>query len=484
MNFKINKSMLAVAVSSMLVAPLAEATNGYFAHGYSTKEKGLAGAGTAYSQDSMAAASNPAGMAFVGERMDIGLAMFSPVDRGYTVTGAPPPVAGQQVLFPGPSCNPIFAPSGPCQPPFSVEPGSEESDNSLFLIPQFGYNTAIDAKSTMGISIYGNGGMDTEYRGGSAQLAQPAPGPSLPIVAGVPGTYGDGAAGVQLAQLFFNLNYSYKLKGDQAVGASVIFAYQQFSAFGLGNFANLSNDPANLDTNSNSYSTGFGFKLGYQGKVMDNLTVGASYQTEMAMSEFDEYKGLFAENGDFDIPSNFNVGLMYDLGKSGKVVVDVQRINYSDVAAIANPIGNLTNGTCFDSLNSTLAAGGVQTPASGPGCLGGAKGGGFGWEDMTIVKLGYEMMSGNNTYRFGISHGDHPIPESETLFNILAPAVIETHVTFGMTMPMSKNQEFNLAFMIAPNNSVKGPNPFDGGATDIEIEMEQKELQIGYSWMY
>ena len=70
------------------------------------------------------------------------------------------------------------------------------------------------------------------------------------------------------------------------------------------------------------------------------------------------------------------------------------------------------------------------------------------------------------------------------LFNILAPAVVEQHFTFGMTMPVGKDQEFNLAVMIAPSNSVKGANPFDGGQTQIEIEMEQKEIQVSWAWKY
>jgi len=482
MNFKLNKVTLAVAVSGLLMAPLAQATNGYFAHGYGTKEKGLAGAGTAYSQSSMAAATNPAGMAFVGERMDIGLALFSPSDRSYTSTGTPPAPAGTPVL--------AFCGPGGCQVPLSINEGSITSENDIFLIPQFGYNWQMDNKSTLGISVYGNGGMDTEYEGGSARTADPStigPGPDFTTMtlADLPGTFGDGTAGVQLAQLFFNLSYSYKLKSDQAVGASIIFAYQQFSAFGLGNFGAFSNDPSSLTSNQNSYSTGFGFKLGYQGKVMDKLSLGVSYQTKMNMSEFDEYKGLFAEDGDFDIPSNYNIGLMYDMDKAGKVVLDVQRIIYSDVASISNPIQNFfpdRNGIprCVDPLNAQLS----PLSQGGPGCLGGATGAGFGWEDITIIKLGYEMMAGNNTYRFGVSKSEQPIPDDQTLFNILAPAVIEIHVTFGMTMPVGKDQEFNLAVMVAPSESVKGPNPFDGGFTDIEIEMEQKEIQIGYAWLY
>ncbi|MCG6939534.1 MAG: hypothetical protein LJE83_15375, partial [Gammaproteobacteria bacterium] len=145
-----------------------------------------------------------------------------------------------------------------------------------------------------------------------------------------------------------------------------------------------------------------------------------------------------------------------------------------------NPISNLTNGTCLP--GAPFPSGNAL--ATGAGCLGGASGAGFGWDDMTVFKIGYQFDVGNNTYRVGYSHGSQPIPESQTLFNILAPAVIEDHFTAGMTMKMPNNQEFNLAFMYAPNNSVKGANPFDGGATSIEIEMSQWDIQAGWAWRY
>ncbi|NOR42947.1 MAG: hypothetical protein GQ572_06380, partial [Gammaproteobacteria bacterium] len=50
----LKKSLMAIALSGVIASPVANATNGFFSHGYSTKEKGLAGAGTAYSQDAMA----------------------------------------------------------------------------------------------------------------------------------------------------------------------------------------------------------------------------------------------------------------------------------------------------------------------------------------------------------------------------------------------------------------------------------------------
>lgn len=69
---------------SLLVPTTADATNGYFMHGTGTKAKALAGAGVAFPQDSMAPASNPAALAFVGKRFDAGLAIFSPA-REYTI---------------------------------------------------------------------------------------------------------------------------------------------------------------------------------------------------------------------------------------------------------------------------------------------------------------------------------------------------------------------------------------------------------------
>jgi long-chain fatty acid transport protein len=475
MKTMVKKSLLAIAVSGVIASPAVNATNGYFSHGYSTKEKGLAGAGTALSQDAMAAATNPAGMAFIGERMDVGLQLFAPSPRSYTVTGnlvAPggnPATGGDPNAPFGSFINVDFNPAT------GVATGTNyESDNDLFLIPHFAYNWQLKDDTTAGVSIYGNGGMNTEY-----------PASSTP---GGAGTFGAGTAGINLAQLFVNINFAKKLNDKHAVGGSLIVAGQRFHAQGLDNFAALSLDPNNLSNNRKSNSYGAGFKFGYQGEVAKGIRIGAAYQSKITMTAFDEYKGLFAEGGDFDIPSTYNIGISVDVGSSGVIVADVQQIQYSDVAAVSNPIANLIGPTA-----SCIPAGFNPDPAitgaSGAGCLGGSNGGGFGWENMTIIKIGYQFdMGDKNTFRVGYSHTDQPIPQSETFFNVLAPAVIEDHFTAGWTMKMGNNQELNLAAMYAPSNSVKGQNPVDAGAasggSQIEIEMSQWDVQAGWAWKY
>ncbi|MES9848664.1 MAG: hydrocarbon degradation protein, partial [Candidatus Thiodiazotropha sp.] len=62
----------------------AHATNGYSPTGFGTTNKGMAGTGVAFPQDTLAAATNPAGMVLLGHRTDLGMAFFSPSDRGFT----------------------------------------------------------------------------------------------------------------------------------------------------------------------------------------------------------------------------------------------------------------------------------------------------------------------------------------------------------------------------------------------------------------
>ncbi len=162
----ISRQQFSLALLFSITLPTtALATNGYFTHGISTAEKGLAGAGAAYSQDSLAAANNPAGMVWQGSRYDVGAAIFAPM-RNYSSEGTP--------------SAPVGAPCG-FNCPFSIGDGDQniDSENESFLIPHFGYNRMLDDDSSIGLSVYGNGGMNTEYKG-------------------TPGTYFDGTAGVDL----------------------------------------------------------------------------------------------------------------------------------------------------------------------------------------------------------------------------------------------------------------------------------------------
>jgi long-chain fatty acid transport protein len=412
-------AVLAVCLS---FAGSAYATNGYFAHGYSIKNKAMAGAGVALPLDSMSASMNPAGMVFVGNRVDLGLSLFSP-RRSYEVKGMP---SG----FPG---------------TFGLAPGKVDSDSESFIIPYLGANRMLGSgNGAVGISLYGNGGMNTDYPTNTFGGSNPT--------------------GVNLEQLFIAPTYARKFAGSHAFGITPILAYQRFEAKGLQAFSMFSSSPASLTNNGTDTAWGYGGRLGYYGQISPKFSIGAAYQTKIYMSEFDDYSGLYAEQGDFDIPSNWTIGLAFMPTPAFTLAFDVQTIYYSDVKAINNPL----------------------MPNLGTALLGMDDGAGFGWEDMTVFKLGLQWQAAPEwTLRAGFSYGEQPIPGSEVLFNILAPGVIETHATFGVTKAFGANHEVDLAVMHGFDKTVSGPNPLEApGAQTIDLSMHQWEISFGYSWKY
>jgi long-chain fatty acid transport protein len=411
------KTLLA-ALTAAACAPLAaHATTGYFSHGYGIKAKSMGGVGIALPQDSLAAASNPAGMALIGNRADLGVDWFMP-DRGAQVAG-----------------NPLFSGT------------YDGSDTASFLIPEFGYNRMIRPDLSLGVSVYGNGGMNTDYK-------------SSPFAA----IGGTSPAGVDLMQLFIAPTIAYKT-GAHAFGVSLNLAYQRFEANGLQPFAGFSSDPSSLTNRGYDDSTGWGVRVGWTGQITPAVTLGATYQTETRMSKFDKYRGLFADGGEFNIPENYGVGIAFKASPALTVAADIQRINYGDIPAVGNPIDCLFTG-CQ---------------------LGGPDGAGFGWRSTTVYKLGVAYAwSPQLTLRGGFVTLKQPIPESQTLFNILAPGVVEDHLTLGATWQLSPQSELTVGYMHAFENEVKGRGsiPLALGGGEANLRMDQDSLGVAWGWKY
>jgi long-chain fatty acid transport protein len=412
--------VLAMAVAAAVVTPAAFATNGYFQHGYGVKSQGMGGAGVAYAQDSLAAATNPAGMALIGDRMDVGVTWFRPIREG-EIAGSVAPVNGSY----------------------------DANDKKDFFIPEFGYNKMMNNNMSLGVSVYGNGGMNTSY--------------TTPI----PLFSGTNSAGVDLSQLFISPTLAFKLTPEHSVGIAINFAYQKFKATGLQNFDNplFSSSPGDVTDNGYDTSTGWGARIGWTGQISQAVTLGATYQTKTSMGEFDKYKGLFAEQGKFDIPSNYAVGIAIKATPKTVVAFDIEEIKYTDSAAVSNKIDPLLSGVQLGSDN-------------GPG---------FGWEDMTVYKLGISHeMSNDLTVRAGWNHGKQPIPSSQTLFNMLAPGVVEDHLTLGATWKLAKDSEISGMYMHAFKNTVHGsgsiPPGFGGGEADLTMYQDSLGIAWGKKW--
>ena len=221
--------------------------------------------------------------------------------------------------------------------------------DKLIASPEFGMNWKYSPDVALGITVYGNGGMNTSYR-------------TNPY-----GRFGaTGEAGVNLEQLFVSPTIAYRLAEGQSIGVSFNLGYQLFKADGVGIFGGYSSNPAAISNRNSDRAYGYGARVGYQGQLTSDLTVGAFWQSKTYFARFKKYAGLFAGQGGFDAPSSYGVGLGYKLTPDLDAAVDFERIEFSDVPSVGNPLSQLFAGNPF----------------------GGTNGPGFGWRDANIIKLG------------------------------------------------------------------------------------------------
>ena len=316
------------------------------------------------------------------------------------------------------------------------------------LIPEVGWVRQLNDKVAVGIVAYGNGGMVTEYKDNPYAR------------------YGaTGAAGVELQQLFISPTVAYRLNERHSIGVSVNLAGQTFRARGISPFAGYSQSPGDFTNRGIDTSFGYGLRVGYLGQVSDRLSVGAFWQSKTAFQKFDKYKGLFAEGGDFDAPSTYGVGLAFKATPKLDLVADWRRIEFSQIASVGAPLERLFT----------------------PRPFGADDGPGFGWRDSDVVKVGANYKIDDQwQVRGGYEHADNPVPQSQTLLNILAPGVVTDHFTVGATWTRPSGLEISGYALYAPKHTVRGsgsiPAPLGGGEADLSMGETSIGLSVG--WKY
>ena len=403
----------------------AHATNGYFSHGYGVKAEGMAGVGIALPQDGLTAATNPAGTAFTGDRLDVGLNVFNP-SRSTDIRGNDLSSYGSTSLD-----------------------GHDSGDGRrYFFIPEFGYTRQLSDAWSLGVAVYGNGGMNTQYN-------------HNPFAA----LGGQGKAGVNLEQLFLSPSLAYKITANHVVGVALNLAYQRFSAQGIQPFASASSSATDLSNRGTDTSTGIGARIGWIGQLTPDLRLGATWSSAIS-GKFDKYKGLFADHGSFDIPANYGVGAAYQPAQDWTIALDYQVIQYSEVKSVGQPLQNLTV---------------YGQP------LGATNGPGFGWNDVRVVKLGVSHdIQPNLTLRAGYSHASQAVPKDQTFFNILAPGVVQDHLTAGFTWKVDEHAEWSGHVTHAFSKSVHGqssiPDSFGGG--EAQVRLKETIVGVSYGWKF
>jgi long-chain fatty acid transport protein len=436
----------ALAFSIITIAPAtAYATNGMYMIGYGAKSTAMGGVGVAYPQDGMAAAFNAAAMTEVGEsRLDGTIEFFNPPRAVKHDAGSP------------------------------LGPADARSKDDFFPIPAIG--AVLSGPGTpfaMGMAIVG-AGLGTNYAQSDAAFFDP--------IGTTPELTGYERVGVFLMQMQMLPSIAFKVTENQSIGGSLVIAAQTFRAFGLEAFSGLGYtvDNDNFTNRGYDWSFGWGLRGGWFGKFLDGrLNLGANYSPRVQMQKFNRYKGLFAEHGEFDIPENYAVGVAFKFTPKLDVAFDIQRILWTDVRSIGNAGPLASDPATFFPY---CPQGSDTTPCK----LGQDLGMGFGWRNQNVYKIGFAYKYNKDlVLRAGYNYGKTPIPEDQVLFNMLAPATVEKHVTFGATYTLENKDDLSFSFMHAFKNTIRGPTAFGPGGAIVQgsnaaISMKQTSLGIAY----
>lgn len=436
--YYIAKRMSKLVLLASLLPAVSHATNGMFLIGNGNKSRAMGGAGIGMKLDSLSAIANPAAISGMDDRFDIGMDLFRPQVESQLGSVRAESVASVNGL----------------------------GMDSVFFMPAMAITYQLNNDFTLGFSMGAAGGGGTKFKTNFFEAAN-AGDPNAPSV--------NSRLGVDLAIMEMAPTIAYKVNENQSIGASLVVGVARFEAFGLGLFSTFtpSNSTNNMTDQGKEWSVGAGTRIGWFG-TFDKFSLGAQYTSKIFMQKFDRYSELFAEGGRINVPANFGIGASYQVQPELTLALDITHTLYEDVAAIGNKGPNLAGDPSGPTQNGTRE-------------LGTSDGMGFGWENQTVIKLGAAYQYTDRVIlRAGWNYGKSPINEDrEIIFNLLAPASVEHHVTMGATYQIDADTEINVSYIHAFKNEQAGPTYIsDDGSNYGRLQMSQDALGGSFSMKY
>ncbi|RNL57692.1 hypothetical protein D0911_18620 [Zhongshania marina] len=421
---------------TLLISSFGYGGMGSYLNGYGATNRALSGAGVAFAEDSMVMAINPAGIIDLkGGGWVIGSVFLSSKQVAYTDK-----FSGENKSDGGF----VFAPGRR-----EAEPDSPGEIDGIFPIVYAAMHSQLDKRNAIGIVLYGNGGVNINYKAFDNQ--------NCPSNTPQSGYFCFGDLGSDIVQIFISPTWSHEINQNLSIGISPELIYQSIEINGFEMFSPISSRPNKISNNGHSESFGYGVKIGGTLKINNKLTAGLTMQSKGYMQKHKEYSGLLAEHGDLDVASYLQYGIAWKMSPLLTFLVDYQRIYFSNINSYANS-------------------------GQSSGRYGDGDGPGFGWGDLSVIKLGiHYRVNKELSLRAGYSdvHRE-PINKEEVLNNIITTAVFDQRYNMGGSwIFFNKTNTLDLTINYVPSQKVRGSNPFSG---DQYITLSNELFTIDIGW--
>lgn len=310
------------------------------------------------------------------------------------------------------------------------EANGMESDSDYYLMPGGALAFNINDRLYFGMGMGGISGMGVDF----ADVSPVAPG-FQPIVT---------------TKQFYKIapGFGFKVNDKLSVGAALNIDYQSLALY------NAALPGGASFTLPQTQVYGYGANLGLIYHVNDKVQVGASWISKQNMQDFEWNTAAGKVSMTLDGPQQFAVGLAVKPMPGLLIEADIKQIQYSDV---------------LDRVDVSRPAGSTVPPAFN-----------FGWDDQTVYAIGIQKdINPRTTVRLGFNYGESPIGPEDVNSNIGSLAVVEKHVSVGLTRQFGNKVLGSLSYMHAFHNEVtSNVAPFN----TIELEQNIFNLQLSYKY--
>ena len=304
-----------------------------------------------------------------------------------------------------------------------------ESDSNLYMMPTGAVAFRVNDRLTLGMGLGGISGMGVDFP--DTMLAP-------------------GNQSLVTTKQFFKVSpgFAYRVNDTLSVGATINLNYQSLALSGF--------SPAGRFDLPQNQVFGWGVTAGLIWKINKQLQLGAAWSSKQDMSEFEWNTSAGKITLDMDAPQTFTLGLAWKPAPGLLIEGDIKRIGFSDV------LGTLSFG------RPTGYTGAV--PAVMP----------FGWSNQTVYALGIQKDIGDKMQvRAGFNYGKSPIGAEDVNANMGSLAVVEKHLTLGISRKFSDKVMGSLSYVHAFKNSVtSNVAPFN----TIELKQNLLNFQISYQY--
>jgi len=254
----------------------------------------------------------------------------------------------------------------------------------------------------------------------------------------------------------------HRLNESQLIGISAVFVTQSFGVSKLGMQSYDQNIPVSM--RSSLYDpyqeTGYGagVSLALRSELTKDIALNASFQSRINMNEFANYRGVYSQPADLDIPARAKLGLAFKASDRSWLSVSVERVLYSEVGAFASR----------------------NLPGRFLSLLGDSTSPTFSWDDLTVYSVGWNWADNKGTsWYIDFSTRSQPSPSSRILSQAIDSDLAQNAMTIGYSKQMSMTSRFNINAAYAPSEYA-----FGGNVLGVTTDRLSQDFELEAFWIW